>query len=100
MLPASGIMQRASGAVVVMREGHLLLYLDRGGRHLLTFGEDELLLSEALEGLRDLLAERNRKAIRIDKVDGQGALQSPRADWLRSHGLSADHRGFAIERRV
>ncbi len=94
------VLKRASGAVVALREGELLLYLDRGGRQLLTFGQNEQLLGEALERLSELLAVRSRKAIRIDRIDGEPALQSPRAKWLRAHGLSADHRGFTIERRV
>ena len=94
------VLKRASGAVVVMREGELLLYLDSGGKRLFTFGDDERRLGQALAALRERLATRSRKTIRIDEIDGEPALRSARGGWLREQGFGSDHRGFTIERRV
>jgi hypothetical protein len=38
--------------------------------------------------------------VRIDQIDGEAALRSPHVGWLERMGLTFDHRGLVIERRV
>ena len=94
--------KRNSGATLVLVDGEPTLFLDRGGHVLLTFesAAESGALSRGFEALRDMLARRSRKTIRIDSIDGQPALRSAHAPLLRRLGVSFDHKGLVIEREV
>src|SRR4029453_16888148 len=92
--------RRAAGAVLVLRGGEPALYLERSARSLLTFpgaGEGEALV-EAAAALRGLFADRRRRALRIERIDGIPALDSPLRSALERGGFRAEYKGLALDR--
>jgi ATP-dependent Lhr-like helicase len=82
-------MARAAGAYCVIDRGRLVLYLERGGRSLLTNGEISADHLRALIGMA-LLAGR----VELQKVDGVSVMDSPLYGLIREAGFSATHRGL------
>lgn len=98
--PNAGQPRRSAGARVVLLDGALALYLDRGGRHLQSFaaaGDGEA-LAIAAGALRGLLADRRRRALRIERIDGEPALDSPLRGAFEAAGFRADYKGLALDR--
>jgi ATP-dependent Lhr-like helicase len=86
-----GRMARAAGAFVVLDSGDLRLYLERGGRSLLTRGEIRP------EHLRALVAAATRAGkVEIQRVDGTATRQSPLAPILSEAGFGASPRGMVV----
>lgn len=69
---------RKAGALVVLVDGELVWFLERGGRSLLTFTDDPAADRAAATALADLVAARRVASILVERVDGVPALQ-PRA---------------------
>ena len=88
---------RAAGAYVLLDGGELRLYLERGGRSLLTFGEVTLEHLRALAGV----AARSDK-LEIQTVDGAAVKGSPLEPLLREAGFGATPKGLVVwpERRA
>ena len=86
---SDGRMARAAGACCVVDAGELKLYLERGGRSLLTNGEIKLEHLRALIGLA-LLAGR----VEVQRVDGVPVMDSPLNALLRESGFASTHRGL------
>jgi ATP-dependent Lhr-like helicase len=96
----AGQPRRSAGARVVLVDGELALHLDRSGRQLLTFaavGEGES-LALAAGALRGVLADRRRRALRIERIDGAPALDSPLRPAFEAAGFRADYKGLALDR--
>lgn len=70
---------RKAGALVVLVDGELAWFLERGGRSLLTFTDDPAAHHAAATALADLVASRRVASILVERIDGVPALQ-PRAD--------------------
>jgi len=86
---ADGRMARAAGAYCVVDDGRLVLYLERGGKSLLTNGD------VMLEHLQALIAVATRAGkVALQKVDGAPAMDSPLKSMLRESGFSATHRSL------
>jgi ATP-dependent Lhr-like helicase len=95
--PASaGRTARVAGAFVVLDGGDLRLYLERGGRSLLTFGEVELRHLAALAGV----ATRAGK-VEVTSIDGEAAAASTLEPLMREAGFGVSPKGLVIwpERR-
>jgi ATP-dependent Lhr-like helicase len=86
---SDGRMARAAGAYCVLDAGELVLYLERGGRSLLTNGEVK---QEHLRALVGVAAGAGR--VEIQRVDGVGVMESPIAALLREAGFASSHRGL------
>jgi ATP-dependent Lhr-like helicase len=69
---------RKAGALVVLVDGELAWFLERGGRSLLTFTNDAATGHAAAMALADLVASGRVASILVERVDGVPALQ-PRA---------------------
>ncbi|OBI08798.1 ATP-dependent helicase [Mycobacterium sp. E2462] len=69
---------RKAGALVVLVDGELAWFLERGGRSLLTFTEDPAAHHAAAAALAELVASRRVSALLVERIDGAPALQ-PRA---------------------
>ena len=69
---------RKAGALVVLVDGELAWFLERGGRSLLTFTDDPAAGHAAAMALAELVASGRVASILIERVDGVPALQ-PRA---------------------
>jgi ATP-dependent Lhr-like helicase len=87
----SGRTARAAGAFVVLDSGELRLYLERGGRSLLTWGE------VTAEHLRALVAAATRAGkVELQRVDGVATRQSPLAPVLTAAGFGTTPRGMVV----
>jgi ATP-dependent Lhr-like helicase len=91
--------QRAAGAQVILRDGHLAAWLGRAERNLLTFLPDsEPEASEtaaAIAGaLAGLVESGRRRVLLVGRVDGEDPSRSPLAPYLREAGFLAGSRGF------
>src|SRR4029077_18140990 len=69
---SDGRMARAAGAYCVLDAGELVLYLERGGRSLITNGEIRA------DHVRELLSVATRAGkVEIQRVDGAAVMESP-----------------------
>jgi ATP-dependent Lhr-like helicase len=89
---SDGRMARAAGAYCVLDGGRLVLYLERGGRSLLTNGEVSLDHLRALIGMA-LLAGR----VELQRVDGVPVMDSHLNALLREAGFASTHRGLVAQ---
>jgi ATP-dependent Lhr-like helicase len=84
----------------VLVDGELAVHLDRSGRQLLSFpaagGNEAVAL--AAGALRGLLADRRRRALRIERIDGEPALASPLRSAFEEAGFRAEYKGLALDR--
>ncbi|TME52694.1 MAG: DEAD/DEAH box helicase [Chloroflexi bacterium] len=87
--PSDGKMSRAAGAYCVLDDGRLVLYLERGGRSMLTSGEVQLAHLHAL-----IAMATNAGRVELQKVDGLPVMESPLKTTLREAGFSATHRSL------
>jgi ATP-dependent Lhr-like helicase len=86
---SDGRMARAAGAYCVLDAGELVLYLERGGRSLLTNGEVRPEHVRALMGVAIAAGK-----VEVQRVDGIGVMESPLAEVLREAGFASTHRGL------
>jgi ATP-dependent Lhr-like helicase len=94
---------RKAGALVVLVDGNLAWFLERGGRSLLTFTDDPAANHSAAMALADLVASRRVSSILVERIDGVPALQ-PRAggsasaalDGLADAGFARTPRGMRL----
>jgi ATP-dependent Lhr-like helicase len=85
--------RRAAGAVVVLVEGLPVLYLDRNGRRLRTFADaKEEQLARALPALEQVARTRPRRALALERVDGDPATDSGLTPLLREAGFREEYR--------
>jgi ATP-dependent Lhr-like helicase len=88
-----GRLARAAGAFVVLDSGELRLYLERGGRSLLTRGE------VGVEHVRALAAAAIRTGrVEVQRVDGTPVRQTGLADVLVEAGFGQSPRGLTLWR--
>jgi ATP-dependent Lhr-like helicase len=95
---AAGRLARTAGAYVVLVDGELRLFLERGGRSLLTLGGEPP--EEAVSALRGVAERRGR--LELHTVDGVPAQSSPLVGALRACGFGLVPRGLVAygERRL
>ncbi|HET7420477.1 MAG TPA: DEAD/DEAH box helicase [Candidatus Dormibacteraeota bacterium] len=86
---SDGRMSRAAGAYCVVDDGRLVLYLERGGRSLLTNGDVQLSHLQAL-----IAVATGAGKVELQKVDGVAAMESPLKGVLREAGFSQTHRSL------
>ncbi|WP_029150135.1 Lhr family ATP-dependent helicase [Microbacterium indicum] len=89
---------RKAGAVVVMVDGSLALYLERGGRTVLSFADDDAALAAAARGLAQTAAERRLETLTIEKVNGVFVYEAPAARHLRAAGFVESTKGLTLRR--
>jgi ATP-dependent Lhr-like helicase len=65
---------RKAGALIVLVEGELALYVERGGRTLLTFGDDPEATAAAISGLSDAVRRGALGKLTVEKADGASVL--------------------------
>ena len=89
---------RKAGALVVLVDGELVLYVERGGRSLLSFVTDEAILTHATEALAALVKHRRVESILVEKVDGEAVHTASLAPLLTAAGFSPTPRGLRLRR--
>ncbi|WP_068186911.1 ATP-dependent helicase [Mycobacterium sp. UM_CSW] len=93
---------RKAGALVVLVDGELAWFLERGGRSLLTFTGDPTAAHAAAVALADLVAARRVASILVERIDGTPALQpqaggpNPAAEALAEAGFARTPRGMRL----
>ena len=93
--------RRVGGAAVVLVGGEAALYLDRGGRRMLTFpaADDPEVSLAAARALTEVARRRRGKVLRIETIDGHSARTSKVAATLRQADFTSDPRGLVLEAR-
>ncbi|MDX6258127.1 MAG: ATP-dependent helicase Lhr and Lhr-like helicase [Frankiales bacterium] len=91
---------RKAGALVVLVDGALTLYVERGGKSLLTFSSDPAQLQPAVDTLALAVHDGVLGKLAVERADGAGLLSSgpasPVADALRQAGFHATPRGLRL----
>jgi ATP-dependent Lhr-like helicase len=87
---------RKAGALVVLAGGDLALYVERGGRTLLSYTEDPDLLAAAAKALADAVHAGALGAISVERADGEAVHASPLRDALTAAGFRVTPRGLRL----
>lgn len=87
---------RKAGALAVLVGGTPVLYVERGGRSLLSFTEDGDALRTAADGLARAVHDGWLGSLAVERADGAGALGSRLADVLREAGFRVTPKGLRL----
>lgn len=87
---------RKAGALVVLADGLPVLYVERGGKSLLSFTEDDEALRAAAHALSRAVREGWLGQLAVQRADGEHALTSALADVLRDAGFRATPKGLRL----
>ncbi|SCG35953.1 ATP dependent helicase, Lhr family [Micromonospora inositola] len=87
---------RKAGALVVLVGGDLVLYVERGGRTILSFTDDTDTLAVAGKALADAVHSGALGAMSVERADGEAVHSSPLRDALTAAGFRATPRGLRL----
>ncbi|MEU5787212.1 ATP-dependent helicase [Micromonospora purpureochromogenes] len=87
---------RKAGALVVLVDGDLVLYVERGGRTILSFTDDAEALAAAGKALADAVHSGALGAMSVERADGEAVRSSPLRDALTAAGFRATPRGLRL----
>jgi len=87
---------RKAGALVVLVDGALVLYVERGGKTLLAFSEDTEVLAAAGAALVGVVTRGAVDKLIMEKVNGHGILDTPVAAALAHAGAYSTPKGLRI----
>jgi ATP-dependent Lhr-like helicase len=87
---------RKAGAVVVLVDGRLVLYVEKGGRTMLSYSDDDAVLRPAIDALVLGAREGLLGKLAVEKADGEAVLDTPLADALVDAGLRLTSRGLRL----
>jgi ATP-dependent Lhr-like helicase len=88
---------RKAGALVVLVDGELALYVERGGKTLLSWTEDEHALKEAAGALATAVARGALGKMVVQKADGASVHEdTPLSAALQAAGFAATPRGLRL----
>lgn len=86
---------RKAGSLVVLVDGHLALYVERGGKTLLSFADDER-LRPAVDALALAVRDGALGKLTVERADGASINDSPLAAALESAGFHPTPRGLRL----
>ncbi|MBF9128923.1 ATP-dependent helicase [Plantactinospora sp. S1510] len=87
---------RKAGALVVLAGGELVLYVERGGRTLLSFVDDEGALAAAAQALGAAVGSGALGSLAVERADGGSVHASPLRDALTAAGFRTTPRGLRL----
>jgi ATP-dependent helicase Lhr and Lhr-like helicase len=87
---------RKAGALVVLADGELVLYVERGGKTLLSWTDDQKLLDPAAAALAAAVRAGALGRLTVERADGAGVYDSPLARALESAGFRPTPRGLRL----
>ncbi|MFJ6280813.1 ATP-dependent helicase [Arthrobacter subterraneus] len=87
---------RKAGALVVLVDGLLALYVERGGKTMLTYTEDPDALTAAAAALVTAIRQGAADKMAVEKINGESALDSPAGRALADAGFYSTPRGLRI----
>ena len=91
---------RKAGGLVVLVDGALVLSLERGGRTVLCFTDDEEVLQAAAADLATTARDRRLDTLTVEKVNGEGVYGTILARALQEAGFVQTPRGFTLRKAV
>ena len=86
---------RKAGALVVLVDGALGVYVERGGKTVLTFGLDDAGMAAAAESLSATVKRAGGK-LRIEKIDGEFGIGTPFGEALVRSGFAPTPQGLRL----
>jgi ATP-dependent Lhr-like helicase len=87
---------RKAGALVVLVDGHCVFYVERGGRTLLSFTDDEVLLAHAARALSAAVRDGALGTLHVQTADGERVGSSALASALAAAGFRPSPRGLQL----
>lgn len=87
---------RKAGAMVILVDGDLALYVERGGKTLLCFTEDIDTIALAAKSLAAVIKRGAIDKMAVEKVNGHGILDTPLAQAFMDAGFYSTPRGLRI----
>jgi ATP-dependent Lhr-like helicase len=87
---------RKAGALVVLVAGQLVLYVERGGKTLLSWTSDPALLRPATTALAAAVRAGALGRLTVERADGGGVYDSPLAKALEEAGFRPTPRGLRL----
>jgi ATP-dependent Lhr-like helicase len=87
---------RKAGALVVMVDGQLIVYVERGGRTVLSFTEDSDLLQPAVDALALSIRDGQLGKLSVETADGEQVRHTAFGDALAKAGFHATPRGLRL----
>ena len=90
---------RKAGALVVLVDGRLTLYVERGGKTLLTWSDDATLLGPAAQSLSEAGRRGALGRLTVEKADGEqilGGGSTPLREALDAAGFVSTPRGLRL----
>ena len=87
---------RKAGALVVLSDGKLVLYVERGGKTLLSWTSDPEVLVPAAAGLAEAVRGGALGRLTVERADGTGVYDTPLAQALADAGFRPTPRGLRL----
>jgi ATP-dependent helicase Lhr and Lhr-like helicase len=87
---------RKAGALVILADGQLVLYVERGGKTLLSWTSDPALLGPAATALAGAVRDGALGRLTVERADGGGVYDSPLAHALEGAGFRPTPRGLRL----
>lgn len=87
---------RKAGALVMLVDGRLIVYVERGGRTVLSFTEDPELLQPAVDALALAIRDGHLGKLSVETADGEQVRHTAFGDALAKAGFHATPRGLRL----
>jgi ATP-dependent helicase Lhr and Lhr-like helicase len=87
---------RKAGALVVLADGELALYVERGGRTLLTFTDEPAVLTSATKALAEAVRGGALGSLSVERADGEAVHDSVLGEALAAAGFTVTPRGLRL----
>jgi ATP-dependent Lhr-like helicase len=87
---------RKAGALTVLLDGHCVLYVERGGRTLLSFSDDLDVLQPAADALALAVRDGALGKLSVERADGAPVVRSPLGEALEAAGFRPTPRGLRL----
>ncbi|MFC1434597.1 ATP-dependent helicase [Streptacidiphilus sp. N1-3] len=87
---------RKAGSLVVLLDGELVVYLERGGKSLLSWAEDQDTLRLAADALTRALHEGALPDLTVERINGEAALGSALSAPFEAAGFHPTTRGLRL----
>lgn len=86
---------RKAGALVVLVDGHLIFFVERGGKTVLTFGATDEQIAAAAESLAATI-RRTFGRLRVERVNGDFVIGTAVGEALSDAGFAATPQGLRL----
>jgi ATP-dependent Lhr-like helicase len=87
---------RKAGALVVLVDGALVLYVERGGRTLLSWSDEAESLRAAADALALAVRDGALGSLRVERADGEAIGSTPLGTALATAGFHVTPRGLRL----